>query len=104
VTDSGTEITYSEDRPALKNLINIYSLLGDKSITEITEKYQGKGYADFKSDLADIVVDYLKSFQEKYDALSDEKVLEILRAGAAKVRPLAKAKLDEVKRKIGLVL
>jgi tryptophanyl-tRNA synthetase len=104
VTDSGTEITYAEDRPALRNLINIYSLLGDQSITEITEKYKGKGYADFKNDLADVVVNFLKPFQERYEALTDEKVLEILRAGAEKVRPLAKRKLDEVKKKVGFVL
>ena len=104
VTDSGSEITYSEDRPALKNLINIYSLLGDKSITEITEKYQGKGYADFKQDLADIIVNFLKPFQERYNALTDEQVLEILHAGAAKVRPLAQAKLVQVKATIGFVV
>lgn len=104
VTDSGSEIAYDEDRPALRNLMNIYSLLGDVSVSEIQEKYQGHGYADFKNDLADIVVGFLKPFQEKYNALGDEKVLEILRAGAEKVRPLAKKKLDEVKKKVGFVV
>lgn len=104
VTDSGTEIVYSDEKPALRNLMNIYSILGDISVTEITEKYKGKGYADFKNDLADIVVNFLKPFQERYNALTDEKVLEILRAGAEKVRPMAKQKLDEVKKKVGFVL
>lgn len=104
VTDSGSEIKYSEDRPALHNLINIYSLLGDKSITEIEEKYQGKGYADFKTDLAEIVVDFMRPFQARMAELSDEKVLAILNAGAQNVRVLAKQKLMEVKKKIGFVV
>lgn len=104
VTDSGSEIVYSEEKPALMNLIHIYSLLSDMKPKDIEEKFKGKGYADFKTDLADVVVNFLKPLQEKIAELSDEKVLEILRAGAEKVRPIAKAKLDEVKKKIGFIL
>jgi tryptophanyl-tRNA synthetase len=104
VTDSGSEIIYSDDKPALKNLINIYSLLSGKTNSEIEKMYVGKGYGDFKTDLAEVVVSFLKPFQERMAALSDEKVLEILREGAEKVRPLAKKKLDEVKKKIGFIV
>ena len=48
VTDSGTEIKYADDKPALKNLINIYSLLSDKKPQEIEKMYAGKGYSEFK--------------------------------------------------------
>jgi tryptophanyl-tRNA synthetase len=104
VTDSGTEIVYSDDKPALQNLINIYSLLADKKPAEIVKMYAGKGYSDFKKDLAEIIIAFLEPFQERLAELSDEKVLEILHQGAAKVRPLAKAKLDEVKKRVGFVL
>jgi tryptophanyl-tRNA synthetase len=104
VTDSGSEIVYRDDKPALKNLINIYSLLSGKTIKEIEKLYIGKGYGEFKNDLAEVIVDFLKPFQAKMAALSDEKVLSILQAGATKVRPLAKAKLDEAKKKVGFVL
>lgn len=104
VTDSGSEIIYHQDKPALMNLINIYSLLSDKSAKDIESKYKGKGYAEFKTDLAKIIIEFLKPFQKKMGELSDEKVLEILRVGAEKVRPIAKAKLLEVKEKIGFVL
>jgi tryptophanyl-tRNA synthetase len=103
VTDSGSEIVYSEEKPALMNLINIYSLLSNKSAKDIEKMYAGKGYAEFKGDLAEIIVAFLKPFQKKMTELSDEKVLEILREGAEKVRPIAKAKLDEVKKKIGFI-
>jgi tryptophanyl-tRNA synthetase len=103
VTDSGTEIIYNDTKPALKNLINIYSLFSEKTPQEIEKMYVGKGYADFKTGLADAVVGFLKPFQEKYNSLTDEKVLEILNIGAEKVRPIAKKKLDEVKSKVGFL-
>lgn len=102
VTDSGKDIIYSDKKPALKNLINIYHLLSNTPIREIQSKYKDKGYADFKKDLSEVVINFLKSFQEKLNSLSDEKALEILQAGAEKVRPLAKKKLEEVKKKVGL--
>ena len=104
VTDSGSEIVYSDDKPALNNLINIYSLLSNKDPKEIEKEYASKGYADFKSGLADIIIAFLEPFQKKMAELTDEKVLEILRAGADQVRPLAKKKLDEVKKKVGFIL
>jgi tryptophanyl-tRNA synthetase len=104
VTDSGTEIKYEDGKPALKNLINIYSAFSGKSPKEIEKEYAGKGYADFKKGLADAVIEGLKPIQESYHKLSDEKVLEILKTGAEKVRPLAQKKMAEVKKKVGLVV
>ncbi|MFA6159653.1 MAG: tryptophan--tRNA ligase [Parcubacteria group bacterium] len=104
VTDSGSEIIYSEEKPALKNLINIYSLLSEISPKEIEKKYVGKGYSDFKTDLADVVINFLQPLQQKIADLTDEKVLQILEAGAKKVRPIAKKKLEEVKNKIGFII
>ncbi len=117
VTDSGSEIVYSDDpprvdeasprveagKPALKNLINIYASFSGKTPKEIEALYVGKGYGDFKNDLAEVINNFLTPFQEKLAAISDEDALEILRAGAEKVRPLAKAKLDDVKKKVGFI-
>lgn len=104
VTDSGSEIIYASDKPALKNLINIYSLLSNKTTAEIEKMYVGRGYGDFKQGLADIVVHFIKPLQEKMDTISDEEVLEILKSGAAKVRPIAQKKLIEVKQKLGFII
>jgi len=103
VTDSGSEIVYDDEKPALKNLINIYASFSGKAPREIEEIYVGKGYGDFKTDLAEVINGFLVPFQEKLNSISDEDALEILRAGAEKVRPLAKAKLDEVKKKVGFI-
>ncbi|NMC87880.1 MAG: tryptophan--tRNA ligase, partial [Candidatus Moranbacteria bacterium] len=104
VTDSGSEIVYSDDKPALKNLINIFSAFSEKSPKEIEKMYVDKGYADFKSDLAEEIIKFLEPFQKRYNELSDEEVLNILKDGAEKVRSLAKKKMDEVKQRIGFII
>lgn len=103
VTDSGTEIVYDDEKPALKNLINIYALLSGKTSEEIVQMYTGKGYADFKRGLADVVAEFLTNFQEKYNVISDEDVMNVLREGTLKARPLAQKKIQEVKDLVGFV-
>jgi tryptophanyl-tRNA synthetase len=103
VTDSGSEIVYNDSKPALKNLINIYTLLSGKTPQEIEALYVGRGYGDFKTDLADVVVHFLTPFQERLAAISDEQVLSILQAGAEKVKPLAQAKMKQVYDAVGLI-
>jgi len=104
VTDSGSEIIYRDDKPALKNLLNIYSLLSDKKPADLEKEYQGKSYADFKDGLANTIISFLNPLQENLNAYSDKKVLEILQQGAEKIRPIARKKLSEVKKKVGFVL
>ncbi len=104
VTDSGSEIVYHDDKPALKNLINIYSLLSEKSIPEIEKMYQGKGYGDFKNDLAEVIVEFLTPFQERFNVISDEEIMKVLEDGAEKVRKIAEEKMKEVKEKVGFLV
>lgn len=103
VTDSGSEIVYSDDKPALKNLINIYTLFSGKTSQDIETMYAGKGYGDFKTDLAEVIVNFLTPFQVRLAAISDDEALEILKAGAEKVKPLAQEKLRQVYDKMGLI-
>ncbi len=103
VTDSGSEIVYSDDKPALQNLINIYTLLSGKSTNEIEAMYVGKGYGDFKTDLAEVVVNFLMPFQERLAAISDEEALTILRAGAEKANTLSEKKIKQVYEKVGFI-
>ncbi|HEX9664253.1 MAG TPA: tryptophan--tRNA ligase, partial [Patescibacteria group bacterium] len=105
VTDSGGEIKYSQSKLAIMNLMDIYQSLTGDSIKAIEKKYQGKGYADFKNDLAEIVIDYLKPLQSKLEDLNKDPdyVKEILKEGADQARKLASKKLTEVKEKMGYV-
>jgi len=103
VTDSGRHIKYSDEQPAIKNLINIYALLDNAKPKEIEEAYRKKGYAEFKTDLAEVIVDFLGDFQLRYNDIDDKEVVNILNQGAEKARPLAEKKIEEVKEKVGLI-
>ncbi len=103
VTDSGSEIVYSDDKPALKNLINIYTLLSGKTKEEIAKLYQGKGYGDFKNDLAEVIANFLAPFQARLKNISDDEALAILHSGAEKIRPLAQKKMQAVKERMGIL-
>lgn len=104
VTDSGKDIKYSDDKPAIKNLINIYALLDNAKPKDIEESYKGKGYSEFKADLAEVIVDFLKDFQERYNKIDDNEVLKILEAGKEKAKAIAEKKMNEVKEKVGLLM
>lgn len=104
VTDSGSEIIYSDSKPALKNLINIYSLLSDQKTEIIVADYKGKGYADFKNDLAEVIINFLSPFQARLQNISDDEVLTILRDGANQARILAEQKMLEVKKRVGFLI
>ena len=56
ITDSGNEIIYSENKPGLRNLLEIYSLLTNKEVDHIVEEYKGKMYGHLKQDLAEIAI------------------------------------------------
>lgn len=106
-TDSGKEVLYDEDKkPGIANLMTIYSLLDPsiKNLKQIETTYEGKSYAEFKSDLSEIVVNFLKPFQEKYNELkkNPDYVLSVLTKSEAKSNILASSTLKEVKERMGL--
>lgn len=101
VTDSGREIKYDlKNKPAISNLLTIYSALTDKPIENIEEKYIGKGYADFKKELAKLISDSLASFQKT--KIQSAKIKSILKSGSGKAQKKARSKIQEIKKKIGL--
>lgn len=105
VTDSGREVRFNpEEKPAVSNLITIYSLLAGEQIGEIETMYQGKSYADFKDDLAEVVVKFLEPFQNRYRELKADpkKVMAILESSEEKARIIASHNLAEIKKNMGL--
>ncbi len=104
VTDSGSEIKYDANKkPALANLLTIYSLLSKLTIKELEKKYAGKGYGDFKKDLAEVVVDFLYEFQEKYNNITDSEVKKILADGAKKASVIAAETMKKVRANLGII-
>jgi tryptophanyl-tRNA synthetase len=104
VTDSGTEIVFDpKAKPAISNLLTIYSLLSGERIKEIEKLLEGKGYGDFKKNLADIVERFLIDFQKNYNDISDEEVLATFQKSAEALRPIAEETLRKVKEKVGII-
>jgi tryptophanyl-tRNA synthetase len=107
VTDSGTKIFYDPDnKPALSNLLRIYSTLTGEDIKNTEERFAGKSYAQFKEELAETIIDHFAPFRKKKaDLMKKPGVLKkILREGSLKAAVVAQKKLAEAKKKVGIVL
>ncbi|OPY61772.1 MAG: Tryptophan--tRNA ligase [Syntrophorhabdaceae bacterium PtaU1.Bin034] len=103
VTDSGREVVMSPEKPAISNLLAIYSLVSGQPAGDIEETYRGKGYAEFKKDLADLIIEFLRPIQLSYSRLDDKNVLSILRDGATRARKIAAGTVKEAREKLGLL-
>lgn len=104
VTDSGSEIKSGPEKPAITNLLNIFAGMTGREVPEIEKEFEGKGYGEFKSALAEAIIAELKLIQDKFNSLmADPNALrQILSDGSAKIAPLAQKTLSEVKSKVGL--
>src|SRR3954447_12046925 len=106
VTDSESEVRYDEAaKPGVSNLLTIYSALTGRSIDDLEKAYAGKGYGDFKGDLADVVVDFVTPFRARtMELMEDSAELDaILRQGAAKAREVASRTLADVYEHVGFL-
>lgn len=104
VTDSGTEIRTDRNRPAITNLLTIFSVVTGRPIEALELAYLGKGYGEFKKDLAEALVEYLAPIQAKISILlADETELKrILDDGAKRANDRAEFKMRIVRQKIGV--
>ncbi len=102
VTDSGTDITFDETRPAITNLLTIFQLLTGKTSEECVAHFEGKGYGHFKTELAEVTVEFLKPFQDRVKNYDDESLKTILSTGAEKARRIASDTLKTVYERMGI--
>jgi tryptophanyl-tRNA synthetase len=99
VTDSGAEVRPGGDK------LTIYSALTREPVETIVERYAGKGYADFKADLGDVVVEALAPFQARMRELEADKAytLDVLERGAELAESIAARTLAKVHERLGFV-
>jgi tryptophanyl-tRNA synthetase len=105
VTDSGSEVRRADDKPGVSNLIDILSVATGETPEQIESRYDGAGYGQLKTDVAEAVVTLLGPIQERYRALrSDETELHRLLAhGADKARATAAPVLEQMYERMGFV-
>ena len=104
VTDSDGVVKYDvENKPGVSNLLTLYSIFSKKSIAEIEAMYEGKGYGDFKSDLAQLVIAEIEPIQKRYnELLNSEELDEILDEGAKKANLVANKMIKKMENAMGL--
>ena len=102
-TDSDMLVKYDEEnKPGISNLINIYSALTSKTISEVEEEFKDSNYGNFKKQVADVVVEEISKIQKRYNEYINSDIIDIiLEEGKKKTRMYAEAKLNAVKNKIG---
>lgn len=103
VTDSDREVTYSEDKPGVKNLIDIYSSITGDSIETCMNEFQGKGYGDLKRIVGEAVVEELRPIQERFKDLQKNKdyLDNIIKKNGETANYLATKTLRKVQKKVG---
>ncbi len=106
VTDSENKVKFDpEKKPGVSNLMQIYSAITNKSMTDIEKEFEGSGYGDFKMSVANAVVEKLKPVQQRYKELLENKeyLEKIYKKGAEDARKIASKTLEDVKNKIGIL-
>lgn len=106
VTDTDTVIRYdAAEKPGVSNLLSIYSTLTGAGIAELEQKYAGKGYGALKTDLAEVMVEFVTPFRERTQQyLDDPETLDsILAKGAEKARAVAAETLAQAYDRVGFL-
>jgi tryptophanyl-tRNA synthetase len=105
VTDTGKEIIYNPNKkPGISNLLTIYSLFSGKTIKPLEKEFKNKGYAEFKRNLAELLVNSLEPLRRKRKELLSREVYvdKILEQGARRAGLIAKTTMQTVKERMGL--
>ena len=108
VTDSFGIIAFDEEKPeraGLNNLINIYSCITSKSKNQIQSEFESRGYGDFKTAVAEAIIEELRPIQEKFNELSssEDYVKDIYTKSAQNAHAIAQKTLADVYNKIGFI-
>jgi tryptophanyl-tRNA synthetase len=105
VTDSGSEVKFSEQNPGIANLMTIYSVLNGKDFQSIENEFQGKLYGHLKIAVAETVIAALKPAQDKYHDLMKhpEHLDALMQKGATKARMRAQKTLSLVYERMGIL-
>ena len=105
VTDSDNKVKFSPEKPAISNLLSIYSGFSGKPIPEIEKEYENEGYGKFKTDLGELVAGKLAPMKEKFDEIRSDKdeLMAVITDGNRRASEIADAKVNDVKSKLGLL-
>jgi tryptophanyl-tRNA synthetase len=105
VTDAERDIVRSPEKPGISNLIELMAAARGIPPQDVEREYAGgSGYAGFKRDVGEAVVELLAPVRERYGPhRDDERALEvILVEGAEKARAIAADTVTRARTRMGL--
>ena len=93
-----------DNRPEVKNLLNIFSSLNEEPILNILNNYSGKQFSDFKNDLSDLLINRLSPIRQELIKIDNDEgfLREVLNDGAIKAKEKSEKNIKEIKKIIGL--
>ena len=103
VTDSGREVRRGPGKEGIENLISILSVVADETPDEIEARYDGSGYGQFKTDVAEAVVEFVGPIQSRYRELRQDRaeLSRLLAIGAEKARAVSGPTLERMYERMG---
>ncbi|HUB74104.1 MAG TPA: tryptophan--tRNA ligase [Solirubrobacteraceae bacterium] len=104
VTDSGSEVRRSPEKPGVSNLVEVLAAVRGVEPASVEAELADARYGELKATVAAAVIDYLAPVRERYRELrAEEGELEaILRDGAERARAIASATLADVRELMGV--
>jgi tryptophanyl-tRNA synthetase len=105
VTDSGSDVRATPDKPGVTNLLDLYAAVTGREVADLEQAYEGKGYGDFKKDLAEATNGTLRPVRDRFAELQADpgEVERILRHGSDKAREVAAATMAQARDAVGLL-
>lgn len=106
VTDSDGEIRFdTQNKPGISNLLSIYCCFTGKTMEQAQDEFAGKGYGDFKTAVAESVIEGISPIQAEQRRIAADKAYleQVLKEGADKASRIANRTLDKVYRKVGFI-
>lgn len=105
VTDSEAKVRYAEGKDGINNLMEIYSAVTGKTMEEIEQEFDGRGYGDFKTAVGEAVAAELAPIQARFDELMKDKAQldALMRSGAENASRVASRTLGKAMKKLGFV-
>lgn len=105
VTDSGSEICASPEKPGVTNLLTIYAAVTGKTVEEAEKEFAGQGYGTFKQAVGEAVAAELAPVRKRFDELAKDKayVEEIYKKGAETASYIAEKTMRKVFKKVGFI-
>jgi tryptophanyl-tRNA synthetase len=103
VTDSDPQVRYDTDaKPGISNLLEIMAACTGDSVDSLVDQYGSGGYGVFKDAVADALIAEIGPVRDRYSALKNGEVRDILHASGIRANEMADGYMAEVRKATGI--